>query len=353
MSDVFISYSRKDKAFVQQLHQALTSQKRDVWIDWEDIPATADWWNEIKTGMDGANNIIFVISPDSAESKICQDEVAYAVSSNKRLIPLLYKTVPNNQNLHPRVTSHNWVIFEGTDFNSSFANLIKAMDTDLDHVRAHTRLLTRAREWEEHQRNPSYLLAGVDIDDAELWLSKAGGKEPIPTTLQADYILASRKAQRTRQQQLFIGVSIALVVSIALAILSLFLFNDASNQRNAVSTLYVEAIKRESTIQPAYETAVAREIFIPRVNIIPDRPINLYAAPDPNSEVLDQLETTTEVQLFGVTRDQEFFFVSANGIEGWMWTRDLANNSRSTITVQPNIATFDPATGQTSFSRPD
>ena len=37
MADVFISYSRKDKAFVQVLHQALAESKYDAWIDWQDI----------------------------------------------------------------------------------------------------------------------------------------------------------------------------------------------------------------------------------------------------------------------------------------------------------------------------
>ncbi|WP_394359020.1 toll/interleukin-1 receptor domain-containing protein [Leptolyngbya boryana] len=38
MRDVFISYSRKDKPFVEQLHQALEAQNQDAWVDWEDIP---------------------------------------------------------------------------------------------------------------------------------------------------------------------------------------------------------------------------------------------------------------------------------------------------------------------------
>jgi TIR domain len=47
MTDVFISYSRKDKAFVQQLFQALRDNKRDVWVDWEDIPLASEWLTEI------------------------------------------------------------------------------------------------------------------------------------------------------------------------------------------------------------------------------------------------------------------------------------------------------------------
>lgn len=355
MSDVFISYSRKDKAFVQALHQALTAQKRDVWIDWEDIPATADWWKEIKEGMDGANNVLFIISPDSAESKICQDEIAYAVSSNKRLIPVLYKSVEGNKGLHPRITSHNWVIFEGADFNYAFAALVKAMDTDLEHVRSHTRILTKAREWEDHARNQSYLLAGVDLDAAEAWLGKSGDKEPFPTPLQSEYILASRKAQRARQQQVLIGVSVGLVISVGLAILSLFLFNDASNQRNAVSTLYVQAVTSEAQIRVAYDQAVAAEatsrFFISRVNIVPDRPINLYEIPSPDGEIVGQLTRTSDILLFGITPDQEFFFVEVNGLKAWMWTRDLASNSRSVIRIETNIAIFDPSDNSIEFSR--
>ena len=38
MTDVFISYSRKDGDFARRLTNALTASGRDVWVDWEDIP---------------------------------------------------------------------------------------------------------------------------------------------------------------------------------------------------------------------------------------------------------------------------------------------------------------------------
>ncbi|KAB2902261.1 MAG: TIR domain-containing protein [Anaerolineae bacterium] len=37
MSDVFISYSRTDRAFVHKLFDALEAKGYDAWIDWEDI----------------------------------------------------------------------------------------------------------------------------------------------------------------------------------------------------------------------------------------------------------------------------------------------------------------------------
>ena len=41
MSDVFISYSRKDIEFAQCLHHASGSRNRDPWVDWRDILPTA------------------------------------------------------------------------------------------------------------------------------------------------------------------------------------------------------------------------------------------------------------------------------------------------------------------------
>ena len=43
MSDVFISYSRRDIAFARILHQALQERSLETWIDWQDIPPSVDW----------------------------------------------------------------------------------------------------------------------------------------------------------------------------------------------------------------------------------------------------------------------------------------------------------------------
>jgi TIR domain-containing protein len=40
MNDVFISYSRKDKTFVERLFAALEQQGHDAWVDWDDIEFT-------------------------------------------------------------------------------------------------------------------------------------------------------------------------------------------------------------------------------------------------------------------------------------------------------------------------
>ena len=55
MSDVFISYSRRDIDFVRHLFDQLTARDGEPWADWQDIPPTADWLAEIDlhTSVDG------------------------------------------------------------------------------------------------------------------------------------------------------------------------------------------------------------------------------------------------------------------------------------------------------------
>ncbi len=151
MADVFISYSRKDETFVRQLHAALAKAQRNVWVDWEDIPPTADWWREIQTGIEGADTFVFVISPDSARSEVCYNEVDYAYKNHKRIVPVVCRNPSREEQekLHTAVNRHNWVFFnQDGQFEQDFQTLLSALDTDLSYVRDHTRLLVRAKEWE-------------------------------------------------------------------------------------------------------------------------------------------------------------------------------------------------------------
>lgn len=235
MTDVFISYSRKDADFVRRLHTALAADQRDTWVDWEDIPASADWWREVTAGIEAADAFVFIISPDSVHSDVCRRETDHAVANNKRLVPILYRPVddPADQKLmHPAVGSHNWIYFRDSDnFDTAFKALLNSLDTDLSHVRQHTRLLVRAKEWEASGKNNSFLLQGDDLNQAEDWLAQGVAKKPAPTTLHAEYISASRDAAIRRQRTLLAGVTVALVVALGLAALSFLLFGESNRQR--------------------------------------------------------------------------------------------------------------------------
>jgi WD40 repeat protein len=230
MPDVFISYSRTDKPFVQRVHKALSSDGRDVWVDWEDIPLTSDWWSEICEGIESADTFVLIVTPESLSSPMCHMEIDHAQRHNKRLIPLVRIPVNdkdavsgvaarslddnarkalNNRDIMEiarenwnAVARHNWLFFQKDDeFDLNYQQLLTAIDTDLAYLHDHTRLTVRAREWEMKARNESFLLRGDDLTNAEMWLTTAVGKEPSATPLHAEYIAASRQAENQRQQQ--------------------------------------------------------------------------------------------------------------------------------------------------------
>lgn len=200
MADVFISYSRKDKAFVQVLHQALAESKYDAWIDWQDIPPTADWWAEIEAGIEAADAFLFVISPDSVASRVCNREVDHAVTNHKRLIPIVQRQGSEREQLHPALSKHNWLYFtEKDEFEPAFAKLVDALNIDLAHVKEHTRILLKAIEWEKRGRNDDLLLRGRELEAVFQWLADNAEKEPRSTQLQREYVNHSRKVAQSRQ----------------------------------------------------------------------------------------------------------------------------------------------------------
>lgn len=211
--DVFISYSRKDQAFVRSLDAAFRTLDRVPWVDWDSIQKGEQWWEAIQRGIEGAHTFVFVISPDSIASAICRSEIDHAAQHNKRFLPIVRREGFDPAQVHSEISSHNWLFFRETDdFQTAFQELLEAIDTDLEYVRAHTRLLVRAIEWQDQDQDSSYLLRGTDLEAAERWIISA--KKPPATDLQIQYIQASREAATARR--LAISRSRRLIVSLTI-----------------------------------------------------------------------------------------------------------------------------------------
>jgi energy-coupling factor transporter ATP-binding protein EcfA2 len=197
MVDLFISYSRQDKEFVQSLHDALKASHYSAWVDWQDIAPTTEWWKEIEEGIEAAHTFIFVISKDSILSKYCCKEINYAAEHGKRLIPILRRKDFARSDMHPKISRHQWLTFqEGDDFEQSFAQLVKAIETDLDSEKQRTRLELKAIEWEQNQRDPSFLLRGAELEKVRRWIDNSITLQSPLTNLQEEYLHAS-KAKET------------------------------------------------------------------------------------------------------------------------------------------------------------
>ena len=215
MAEVFISYSRKDRDVVRRLDEALKSRGREAWVDWEDIRPTEEWMQAIYSAIEGADTFVFVLTPDSVASVVCGREIAHAAANNKRMVPIVARDV-NADTVPEALAKLNWIFFrDGDDFGKATDTLISALDTDLKWFHAHTRLLTRAIEWNANSKNNSFVLRGDDLRSAERWLAEAGAeKERQPTALQTEYIIGSRKAAARRQRITLGAVTFGFVMAI-------------------------------------------------------------------------------------------------------------------------------------------
>jgi len=252
MSDVFISYSRKDKAFVQQLFAALEQQGYDAWVDWDDIEYAEDWWRKIQSGIAGSDNFVFIMSPHSVRSKVCFDEVQYAEDNNKRLIPVVIDDIDDpadQERTHPALKRQNWFFFRSEDaFDVAFSTLLETIRREPDHVRLHTRLLVNAREWLASDKNDSLLLRGDDLQQAETWLQDAPAKSPEPTDLHSEFIAASRQAETARRRRTGVIALVGLMVAVVLAIAAITLF-----QQNRRAELETESVAQAAAALDSLE----------------------------------------------------------------------------------------------------
>src|SRR5688572_14994274 len=208
MAKLFVSYSRKDSVAARKLIESFQSIDQDVWVDWESIPPAVDWLEQIFRGIEESDAFIFLISPDSIASEVCKVEIARAALNNKRIIPIVLRDV------HPSDTPENirklnWTfIRENDNFDEGLQKVKTAIELDLDWLEEHRRLLVRSLEW--HRKNdPSLLLRGRDLRNAQRMVATATAKDPIPTALQETFILHSRRSERNR---LILGIATGIAV---------------------------------------------------------------------------------------------------------------------------------------------
>jgi tetratricopeptide (TPR) repeat protein len=232
---VFISYSRRDMAFADRLVTALESHDIEVIIDRRDLPLLEEWQNELIGFIRKADAVVYLLSPSSINSKWCLWEVEQVAALNKRLAPIVGEALPADANVPEIISKINFLFFTPpNDFETQAGLLAKALGTDINWVKEHTRLGELARRWDERNRPSRLLLPSGEIEDAERWAINRPREAPRPTELHTEFIHASRRAA-TRRQRLWIGGStVVAVVAIGLASVAVLERNSAvSNERTA------------------------------------------------------------------------------------------------------------------------
>src|SRR6516162_9143253 len=200
---VFISYSRDDLKFADQLDAALNACGFECILDRHGISGGEDWKRRLGNLISEADTVVFVLSPTSARSEICAWEVEEATRLGKRILPVNCRPL-KGASPPPRLRDLNYIFFHadpkapGSGFGTGLAKLVAALNTDFDWLREHTRYLQRATEWDRGGRPTNRLLSGDDIADAKAWLARRPKNAPEPTALHLDFIRASEEEAEAR-----------------------------------------------------------------------------------------------------------------------------------------------------------
>lgn len=230
--DAFISYSHLDREFAVRLREALRARGKSAWLDETEIHGGTRWSDALERAIQTADAFLFVLSPHSAASRECGAELEHALTLNKRILPLRAADTPI-ESLPPGLSDYQFIpgrrLFTD-DFGAALDQLITEIETDRDWVREHTDWSEKAGEWEQHGRNRAYLLGGSELEAAEGWRSRAAGKRPGLSTLQSEFIDASRQWATRRLRRTRSAVSVALVVALGLTILAFILRQQAVSE---------------------------------------------------------------------------------------------------------------------------
>jgi hypothetical protein len=122
-NDIFISYRRKDLAFVAQLHQALTKRGISAWFDQENIEVADHWRTSIAEGIRDCKSFVLVLSPDAVVSVNIRKEVDLAEKYGKRIVPLMWRNTEIPPAFDYALAGIQYIDFKETASQENFDDL--------------------------------------------------------------------------------------------------------------------------------------------------------------------------------------------------------------------------------------
>jgi hypothetical protein len=89
--NIFVSYSRVDLPWVEALVKDLEAAGLKVWLDVRKLRPGTTWDSEIERALHETGALMVVLSPDSVKSRNVLDEISFALSKNRLVVPVLYR----------------------------------------------------------------------------------------------------------------------------------------------------------------------------------------------------------------------------------------------------------------------
>jgi hypothetical protein len=118
-ANIFISYSRREVGFVDDLVAQLEKEGHNVWLDYRNLIPGTPWTDQIKAGLERSETVLLVVSKASLASQYVEMEWRHFLEAKQRIILLIFEAVDLPQELE----KYEWVDFRGS-YKKGLAELL-------------------------------------------------------------------------------------------------------------------------------------------------------------------------------------------------------------------------------------
>ena len=211
MTQVFLCHDESDRPMMVRIRQALHRESFTVWTR-TDIQTGETVQDAIERGIEAADNVVYLLSPQAAVSQACQQALDYAQTLNKRIVPVLMTPVEAAA-IPPMLHGLQQIDWTGAEAQLPEAGqdeLLRVLRQDAAYYNEHKVLLVKALKWDRQERNPSILLRGYNLRHADAWLKVGQTRtQHPPTALQTEFIQVSLQQPPVPSLDVFISYSSA------------------------------------------------------------------------------------------------------------------------------------------------
>ena len=132
--DIFISYSSKDKVIADAVVSALENQNVRCWVAPRDIKPGADWGDSITEAINACKIVLLIFSNSSNQSKRVLDEIYYAISEEKIILPFRIENLDPTGAMQLHLSSQHWLEAYQPSWHTHLDRLVESVSANLWRV---------------------------------------------------------------------------------------------------------------------------------------------------------------------------------------------------------------------------
>ena len=124
MGEIFVSYSRRDRAFADSLIRGLEGRGLNVWVDSQALQGGDAWRAEISQAIADCEAFLVILSQNCVESRNVVKELDIAESENRHIIPLMFEKCDIPREMKYQLIDLQWIDFSEDGFDAGLERLI-------------------------------------------------------------------------------------------------------------------------------------------------------------------------------------------------------------------------------------